>query len=125
MGALWTAWGLKGLAYAAILGLLAWGWRRATVQRDQARAERDGYMADLRNADATMTELRNAVASWRYAANAATEQAVKAQQEAAAGRARFDELQTKILATPVPADAAGALGWLAEVAKDISKGVAP
>jgi predicted HNH restriction endonuclease len=34
---------------------------------------------------------RAPAASWRYAANAATEQAVKAQQEAAAGRARADD----------------------------------
>lgn len=124
-GALWTAWGLKGLAFAAMLCLLAWAWRRTTVQRDQARNLLEWEQIAHRHACDALAELRAQVDSWRYAANVATEQAVKAQQEAAEGRARFEALQAKILATPVPQDAAGALGWLAEVAKDISKGVRP
>lgn len=114
----------KMAVYVAVLVGFSFALARVTKQRDEARLKLELERAAHRNTCDAMADQQKMIDHWRATANAATAQALQAQAKADEGKARFDALAAKLQATPVPQDAAGALGWLAEAAKDISKGVA-
>lgn len=120
---LWTAWGLKGLAYAGILLLLAVLWRRAAVQAEKYKAECRDLQVNLGQACETITEQGKAVWQWREAANDAAAKLIAAQEDAARVRKQFDQLAEKLRTAEIPVDAEGALAWMAEVAHELASQV--
>lgn len=109
MGTLATLWGWKLAFYAGLLALALWrmnAWKARARKAQEQVLEREGELA----------RLRAQVVQYAEEARDIHARLLAAQQESTAAQ---DALQRHLAqATPPPTDAAGAIDWLKQAAKE-------
>jgi hypothetical protein len=112
-------WGLKMAAYVAVLLGLCFVISRRSKERDAWRVKWQEATAAALDAHHELIELQDSIRVWKAQGEAQRIQLAAAVNDAAEISARFDVVTAKIMATPVPFNAEGALGWMADVAQTL------